>query len=143
MKVWGLDGLSYSWKLAGHGLRPSEDRPRSSYHLRARALLANLYPLEVRLEEVPLPGTGGLLADFVLPGCRLVVEVQGQQHYGFNEYFHKNALGFYFSQARDRRKSVFCELNSLFHVELPYHESDAQWARRINHRGGKAPEGDR
>ncbi len=131
MRVYGLDGQQHSWQLSGHLPRGGEGRSPSQAHLRARALLECLYPSEPRLEEVFLPGSGGLFADFVLPGRRLVVEVQGEQHYQYIFHFHKHRLGFVNSCLRDSLKARWCELNGLALVELPHDECEHDWARRL------------
>jgi hypothetical protein len=136
VKVQGLDGRVHPWKLAGRQRRHGG----SSFHARARELLTRLYPNEPRLEEVLLPGTGKLRADFYLPARRTLVEVHGPQHYEFSLHLHKTRLGFLQSLARDRKKKEFCDLNRIRHVELPHHESDADWVRRLQGDGpGSAP----
>src|SRR5262245_17555649 len=115
MKVVGLDGRTHNWSLNGHVPLRSEETG-SSYHDRCRSLLVTLFPTDRRLEEVPLPGTGDLQADFYLPGRRLLVEVHGRQHYEFCLHFHKNRLGFLKHQQRDARKREWCELNNIMYV---------------------------
>jgi len=114
MKVVGLDGRSYSLDLSGHG----ESSNPSAPHLEARQLLAGFYPLDRRLEEVVLPGTNGLRADFLVPSRRLVVEVQGRQHGEYVPHFHRDAAGYLRSVGRDDRKRRWAELNGFRHVEL-------------------------
>lgn len=131
MKVNGLDGRLYAWRLDGRSPRADDTRARSSYHLRARQLLAELFPFDRRLEEVPLPGSGKLSADFVVVGRQLVVEVHGEQHYEYVQHFHGDPAGFARSLARDSRKREWCDLNRFAYVELPHDESDEQWRDRI------------
>lgn len=131
MKVVGLDGRTYSWKLAGHVPLDSDDRPRSSNHIRARALLATLFPADQRLEEVSLPGSGGLFADFYLPNRKFIIEVHGAQHFRFNGFFHETRLDFVQAQARDRRKAEWCQINNIRLIELAHDQSDESWAERI------------
>jgi hypothetical protein len=130
MKVQGLDGRTYHWSLKGHVPLGSEEAG-SEYHARARMLLAQLFPADRRLEEVGLPGSGDLRADFYLPARRLVVEVHGRQHYEFVAFFHKTFFGFLQHQRRDLEKQAWCVLNALTYCELPYDESDPEWSRRI------------
>lgn len=126
MKVRGLDGRDYSWRPKS---RPS--KRISQGHLRCRKLLASLFPLDSRLEEVSLPGSKGLTADFVLPHRKLVVEVHGRQHYEYVEHFHRNGLGFLDAQHRDRNKQRWAELNGFTYVDLPDDEDDGEWTKRI------------
>lgn len=130
MKVKGLDGRAYNLDLSGRVPLESE-QGGSLPHARCRALLERLFPAERRLEEVPLPGSGQLRLDFLLPGRRLAVEVHGEQHYRFVPHFHKTRLGFLQHRKRDTLKVDWCVLNRLTHVELPDGESDADWAARI------------
>lgn len=132
MKVRGLDGREYNWRLAGHGVRSDDDRPRSQYHLRARALLRRIYPADRLLEEVFLPGLSTAeYADFVLPLRRLVIEVQGQQHTDPDHYFHGDRMAYLRASKRDQDKRLWCELNDLSLVELPFSEKDDDWSERI------------
>lgn len=129
MKVKGLDGRIYQWKLQGK--TPTMDEGGSAGHVRARILLRKLFPCEVRREEIRLPGSGGLTADFVLLSNKLVVEVHGRQHYEFVHHFHGTRRGFIEAQIRDRRKRQWCNNNGLIYCELPDTESDDQWTVRI------------
>lgn len=132
MRVIGTDGREYVWKLDGRCPRADDTRARSSNHLRARVLLANLFPFDRRLEEVPLPGSGKLSADFVVVGRQLMIEVHGEQHYRFVAHFHGDTTGFVRAQNRDDRKREWCGLNGFTYVEFPHSESDQQWTERIH-----------
>lgn len=113
-----------------------DERERSQYHLRARAVLAALFPLDRRSEEVPLPGTGKLTLDFLVLSYRLAVEVHGEQHYKYVPHFHKSKLAFLQAKQRDANKRRWCELNNLRLVELPYNEDDDEWRKRITSADG-------
>lgn len=122
MKVhW--NGREYSWRPKG------KKREGSSYHRQARELLAELFPLELRLEEVSLPGTR-LTADFYLPGRKLLVEVHGEQHYCFTGHFHEFKLDFYKGQHRDTIKKQWAETNGISYVELPY-DKEEEWTKLL------------
>lgn len=126
MKVTGLDGRSYQLRLVC-----GASRQASTFHVRARNLLETLFPFDPRHEEVSLPGSGGLTADFLLPRQRLVVETHGQQHYAFSLHFHGTERGFLDAKQRDRNKARWCELNQFTYCELPHYEDDDQWRNRI------------
>ena len=67
-----------------------------------------------------------------MPQSMLAVEVQGQQHYEHNPFFHgTDKFNFFKSLARDNEKRAFCEINNIILVELPYNESDEQWEKHI------------
>lgn len=132
MKVRGLDGREYNWRLTGHVVRGDDERPRSSYHLLARDLLRRFYPSDRVLEEVFLPGLRTVMyADFVVPLRRLVIEVQGEQHYKFVPYLCRDRLAYLAALGRDVDKRRWCVLNELSLVELPFHESEHEWTQRI------------
>jgi hypothetical protein len=134
MKIRGLDGREYHWKLQGHVPVLNDERPRSKYHKAAKVLLRELYPLDRILEEVPLPGVVAqktLFADFYLPLRQLLIEVQGEQHYKFTPVFHGTTSGYMAALKRDQAKREWCALNHLRLVELPYNEDTATWTKRI------------
>ncbi len=133
MKIIGLDGRTYTWKLQGYVPLLNDDRPRSALHKAAKELLYNIYPLDRILEEVHLPGSGELYVDFFIPTRKLMVEVNGEQHYRFIQYFHQDLIGFLDSKKRDKKKRDWAEINTLQIVELPYNETIAQWRERIIH----------
>jgi hypothetical protein len=114
MKVVGLDGRTYIWKLTRKTPTDDDDLQRSELHLRTRAFLHTLYPLERILEEVYLPGSGDLTVD-----------------YKFVPFFHETQLGFIQACKRDKDKRHWAELNNLTYVELPYNESTADWRDRV------------
>jgi very-short-patch-repair endonuclease len=125
VKVIGLDGREYRLQLEGQPLS-SEERPRSSLHLRARALLAALFPLEVRLEEVGVPSTRMSL-DFFLPSRSLIIEVQGEQHTKLNGHFHRDVTDFLSQLKRDSQKRRWADLNGFALVELSHDGTDDEW----------------
>lgn len=125
-----LDGRSRPWKLAGLRVYGDDERRRSKPHLRARAILADVFGGQVVLEEVPIPGSK-LRFDFLVPGLDVAVEVQGRQHYHRVQHFHKTALGAAKANGRDEQKRRFCSLNELRLVELPYNEDDDAWRARL------------
>jgi len=127
--VQGLDGRSHSWNLAAYANKP---RAGSKLHEEARVILSELFPFDSILEEVQLPGTS-LFADFYIHRPRLLVEVQGEQHYKFNSHFFKTQSAFREAQMRDRNKKEWCELNSIQLVELPFNKRD-EWRKIIHER---------
>lgn len=112
----------------------------SSFHERARHLLKKIFPSEMIFEEVGLPGSfidsknQQLYADFLIPGKKLIVEIQGQGHYKFIAHFHKDKNNFLKIKNNDSRKKEWAELNELILIELPFNESDEQWTARIEGR---------
>jgi hypothetical protein len=130
LKVVGLDGRQYTLDLRE---KPDgvDEPPRSGPHLRMRQLLRRVYPLSPVIEEVTLPGTGGLRADFFLPHQRAVVEVHGVQHTRFVAHFHRTRSVFLRSVWNDRRKVEWCNLNGLRMVVVFDGETADEWYRRV------------
>ena len=138
MKVIGFNGREYNWHLSKHSKTKSEDRSvRSTYHLRARSLLAEIFHSYIILEEVKLPGSVAahkrsvLYLDFYIPNLKLAVEVHGEQHYKFNSFFYKSKIDFIRAQNRDEDKIRWCELNGIELVTLKYSEKDDEWRDRL------------
>jgi hypothetical protein len=128
MKAIGLDGRVYTWKLS----RKLTDRWRSELHLKVRKLLHSLYPLENILEEVYLPGSDGLTADFFIPTRKMLVEAHGEQHYHFVSFFYNTILDFIEAKKRDQRKRQWAEINKLKLVELCCNDSPKQWRKQLS-----------
>lgn len=128
MKVTGLDGRQYSLNTA---LYSKTSTKCSEHHRKARLLLKDIFGLSSILEEVNLPGTSNLRADFFIPDCKIIVEVHGQQHYGYVQHFHKNKTGFHASKKRDNRKLEWCELNNITLIELNSLESEDEWRTKL------------
>lgn len=130
MKVVDLSGKTHTLSLKEYQVGLNDTRPRSKGHLNARGLLRKLFPLDVIAEEVPVPGEH-LFLDFFLPGRKMVVEVQGEQHDSYTPFFHKTTVKFYQSKGRDRRKAEWCEYNNFKLIELPDNEDEQAWLKRL------------
>jgi hypothetical protein len=131
MKVKGLNGREYNWKLTGRVPLKDDARKRSKYHLAARTLLTTLFPADRILEEVPLPGSKKLTLDFYIPSYRLAVEVQGEQHTIYNPFFHGNYLNYLAAKRRDNNKKAWCLINNLEFIEFSFMESEDEWRERV------------
>ena len=109
----------------------------SKLHVRARNILSGLFPYDIVYEEVAIPGiktdinNRPLYADFYIHAPRLMIEVQGEQHYKFTEFFHTNKLEYFRAKKLDKLKLQWCEMNEIHLVALPFNESDAEWIKRI------------
>lgn len=127
MKIIGLDGKEYKLKLKEADI---SDDNRSKGHLKCRKFLKELYPSDRIFEEIELPGTKGLVADFVILLRKLLIEVHGQQHYNFSSYFHKNLIDFEKAKIRDRAKKEWADLNGFIYVALNDKHQD-QWKNQL------------
>ena len=136
MKIIGLDNKEYNWNVTKYKKRKS----CSKLHYRAREVLTAEFPYDIIYEELTLPGTKNerqvrpLFADFFVSSRNFIVEVQGEQHYKFNNFFFDNKMEFYKAQARDRNKKEWCDINNILLVCLPFNETNEQWLKRIRDR---------
>ena len=134
MKIIGLDSQEYSW-IPSNNIVDTEKR--SGLHNKAKELLKERYPNDRILEELVLPGTktatrkSTLKADFFIPVRKLIIEVHGEQHTEFNNFFFKSKMDFYKAQARDRDKKQWCEINNFELIELFHNESIEEWRGKI------------
>ena len=136
MKYIGFNGREYNINPSDYKLNNDDITVKSKYHLRARKILKEMFPGDIILEEVALPGssTGNiktLFIDFLIETYRIGIEVHGEQHYKFNSHFFKNKNDFLLALKRDRIKKEWCELNNVLYIELKYSEDDNEWRRRI------------
>jgi len=131
MLVKDLDGANYNWLLTGN-MAKGKITNKSSYHLRARTMIASAYPTLQILEEVPVQirKNETLYLDFYLPLKKICFEVHGEQHYKFVPFYHSNILGFLKSQKRDREKQEWCEINNIQYIVLPYNKEN-EWENNI------------
>ena len=56
--------------------------------------------------------------DFYIPDYKIAIEVQGEQHYRYVEFFHGEYSGFLEQQKRDEDKRVICRLAGIRLVEI-------------------------
>eukprot|EP01124_Arcella_intermedia_P028556 TRINITY_DN5828_c0_g1_i1.p1 TRINITY_DN5828_c0_g1~~TRINITY_DN5828_c0_g1_i1.p1 ORF type:complete len:460 (+),score=82.67 TRINITY_DN5828_c0_g1_i1:14-1393(+) len=79
--------------------------------------LLELFKGEVILEEYPLPSQQRMhLVDFYIPGLKLAIEYQGEQHYfNFTKW-----VGLEAQRVRDAEKRIVCHENGLKLVHVPY-----------------------
>ncbi len=134
MKVKGLNGREYTWKLKKHYNNQRENS--SKLHKTARELLKKMFPVHTILEEVNLPGSSqkrSLSADFVLLDLKLMIEVHGEQHYKFNSFYHSSVFEFVRSKKRDTNKKQWAELNGFTLIVLPFNKI-YEWEELINGR---------
>lgn len=132
LEVVDLDGNMHKWSLKGHIAKGSM-KNKSSLHLQARQLIHNIFPTFQILEEVSIPVKKNeiLFLDFYLPLTKTCIEVHGEQHYKFVQFYHSNLLGFIKHKKRDKLKQEWCEKNDITYVELPYNESVDLWKERL------------
>ena len=115
MRVVDLDGNASVWKIKGHIVKNNDSRPRSKHHLKARALLKEMFPTCQLIEEVSIAPRKGevLYLDFYIPLHSLCVEVHGEQHYKFIPHYHGNMMGLYIRQNMNLRISYMIKHGNL------------------------------
>ena len=59
-----------------------------------------------------------LFFDFYLPNFNLLIEVQGDQHYKYCNFFHSNKQEFYKSKHRDSLKEEWSKGNGYVFVKI-------------------------
>ncbi len=119
MQVTTLKGRSVNWHLTSTKYPIKGENGRSKFQHEIYLELKKLYPHDIILEEVKIPGSR-LSCDFVIPSVRLIIECQGRQHYEFSTLFHQYYIDFVNQQNRDQLKRDFCETNNLVLIEVPY-----------------------
>jgi hypothetical protein len=136
MKVYDLDHNVSTLSLIGYGINNDATRPRSNLHLLARTIIKEVYPLVEVLEEVTITVRRGQTAylDFFVPQHSLCVEVHGEQHFKFCEFYHRNQAGFLNQKKRDRDKRFWLEINNIRLVEFNYNESGTEWRAKLSRR---------
>lgn len=130
-KVVDLDGILTKWNVAGY--TALDERPRSSYHISARKIIKEVYPVCQLLEEVKIQvhKSDFLYIDFYLPQMDIMVEVQGEQHFSYSSFFHKSKMDFLMQKKRDREKAEWCELNLVKLIYLNYNETQDEWRNKF------------
>lgn len=64
----------------------------------------------------------GYRYDFYLPDWKILVEVDGRQHYKFAKIFYKKRQDFLKAQERDRRKNSYALSHNIPLYRIPYFE---------------------
>jgi hypothetical protein len=131
MIVKDLSGTSHNLKLGNVNIN-SQRAVRSNIHIKARELLKNIYPTVQILEEISIPirKSETLFVDFFIPLLSLIVEVQGNEHYEYNSFFHKSQSDFLKQQKRDAEKRLWAEINGFDLIELKFDEQD-KWQEQL------------
>lgn len=125
MEVVGLDGNLYKINVEKyiHHRRSSA----SNLHKHARDVIQSVFPYDIVLEEVFIPGCNTrLFVDFFVPKRLVVVEVQGEQHSHFVEFFHGDEAGYREYRKRDNIKKQWCSINDITLVEFNY-DNKSDW----------------
>jgi hypothetical protein len=124
-----LEGKKHKINLTKYGTQYNN---KSGLHLAARELLSDIFPFDKVYEEVAIPVNfkQTLFADFFIFTRRLMVEINGKQHYEHTTFFHKTKKEFMLAQARDANKIEWCRINNIRLAILAYNNKD-DWENLI------------
>jgi hypothetical protein len=91
---------------------------RSKIQKRVKDLLYPYWGADIVFEELPLIGSRMTL-DFFNANKRIALEVDGDQHYKYNSFFHGGERRKFLEQLqRDDKKEDFCQINNIKLVRI-------------------------
>lgn len=126
MRFFSLAGREYNVDIRpSKWPRRTRDKCKSYRQWQVGEIIAELWPHHLVLEEFSVPGEGMFL-DFFMPRKRYVIEVNGEQHYKYNEFFHGTREAFLAQKERDRRKELWCATNMLWICYIRPKDSEEQ-----------------
>ena len=82
------------------------------------------YEPQKKFDDLRGVGAGLLSYDFYVPSNNLLIEFQGQQHYGVIEYFHQDESQYTVQQEHDKRKREYADNNGYALLEIPFDQID-------------------
>lgn len=94
-----------------------EAKSRSKYQKAVKDFLYKYWENHAVYEEFPVFGSRMSL-DFYNLTKAIAIEVQGEGHTQYSEFFHGNPSGYQRQFSRDRAKENFCEINGIEYVEI-------------------------
>lgn len=113
----GIRGIKFTPKFR-------QRKEKSKGEGRCREVLQSIFGVHfpsTRPYFLKNPDTGkNLELDCYNPDLKIAVEYQGQQHYRFIKYFHKDEEAFRKQQQRDQYKKAVCESRGICLIEVPY-----------------------
>ena len=96
----------------------------SKLELQAKVILENIFKqpfVKVRPDFLKNDVTGyNLELDLYNPNLKLAVEINGDQHYKFIPFFHRNKDAFTKQRYRDEMKKWKCQQAGLTLIDVPY-----------------------
>lgn len=114
--------LNLNGKLINKNVRKNlidwEGKSRSKLQFNFKQFFYPYWKNHIVYEEFPVYGTM-LKVDFLNATKRIAVEIQGQQHESFNEFFHNHSrLKYLESIKRDVKKEKWLEMNNFKFLQL-------------------------
>lgn len=92
---------------------------RSKFQFNVKQFLKPYWQYDVVFEELPVLGSRMSL-DIYNASKKIAIEVDGDQHYSFNKFFHGSRGNFLSQIKRDDTKDSFCEVNDITLVRVLY-----------------------
>jgi very-short-patch-repair endonuclease len=105
-------------KLSHRKLIKWDEQSRSKVQTLFKTIIRPFWCYDIVLEELPVLGTKMTL-DFYNASRKIAVEVDGNQHYQFNSFFHQTRRNFALQLFRDDYKEKFCEVNHIKLIRIP------------------------
>lgn len=86
---------------------------RSKIQKEVKDLIRDFWISDVVFEEFPVLGSK-MTFDFYNANKKIALEVDGNQHYKYNKFFHNNnRMKFLDQLKRDQKKEDFCKINKI------------------------------
>ena len=97
----------------------------SELHISTLKALKELFPSGRILQEYKVKNTLNgrwLFLDFYLPSFGIAIEVQGEQHFKYVDYFHDGLSNFQRQKSNDEEKKIWCYKNNVTLLQVFWNE---------------------
>lgn len=94
-----------------------DGKSRSKIQFKVKQFLRPFWIGAMVYEEFPVYGSQ-LKVDFFNASSKIIVEVNGRQHYDYVKFFHKNRFGFKDHIKRDVKKYEWAKANDIQFIEI-------------------------
>ena len=123
MKLYNVNGRLVGKDVVKYRIKWNK-KCRSKIQYKVKQFLKPYWKNHICFEEFPVFGTR-LKVDMINFTRKVAIEVQGNQHYSFNKFFHSNSrLKYLESIIRDNQKQNWLELNKIKLIEILENEVD-------------------
>ena len=121
---WGKNLKMKNIYMYRNGFEVPDTKTESKGELECRRFLETIFQVpfpKARPDFLRNPVTGNNLEiDCFNPTLKLGVEYNGQQHYSYTSFFHKNVEASTNQKYRDELKRRMCQENGINLIEVPY-----------------------
>lgn len=121
---WGKNLSKNNIYMYRDDLSPLQNKSESKGEIECRRFLETIFQVpfpKARPDFLKNPVTGNNLElDCFNPTLKLGVEYNGQQHYSYTSFFHKNVEASTNQKYRDELKRRMCQENGITLIEVPY-----------------------